>query len=145
MLSFFAGPCSCRPLLLSQHTHLCARLLHSVYVQNVPRSLLWLCERKPRRVNLPRRTKQTKVVPRMLYSGFSPAMPDADGNASHPPHESAAPRLPLGEGASSASAALPAAAPRPRHPLHPVAGVVGVFVCGLVAFLTLYATQPLLP
>ena len=72
-------------------------------------------------------------------------MPDSDGNASHPPHESAAPRLPLGEGASSASAALPAAAPDPRHPLHPVAGVVGVFVCGLVAFLTLYATQPLLP
>jgi predicted MFS family arabinose efflux permease len=35
--------------------------------------------------------------------------------------------------------------PRPRHPLHPLAGVVGVFVCGLVAFLTLYATQPLLP
>ena len=33
----------------------------------------------------------------------------------------------------------------PRHPLHPLAGVVGVFVCGLVAFLTLYATQPLLP
>jgi predicted MFS family arabinose efflux permease len=26
-----------------------------------------------------------------------------------------------------------------------VSGVVGVFVCGLVAFLTLYATQPLLP
>jgi predicted MFS family arabinose efflux permease len=26
-----------------------------------------------------------------------------------------------------------------------VAGVVGVFICGLVAFLTLYATQPLLP
>jgi YNFM family putative membrane transporter len=81
----------------------------------------------------------------MLYSGFSPAMPDSDGNASHPLHESAAPRLPLGEGASSASAALPATARRPRHPLHPVAGVVGVFVCGLVAFLTLYATQPLLP
>jgi predicted MFS family arabinose efflux permease len=60
-------------------------------------------------------------------------------------HESAAPRLPLGEGASSASAALPTAAPRPRHPLHPLPGVVGVFVCGLVAFLTLYATQPLLP
>ena len=37
------------------------------------------------------------------------------------------------------------AAPRPPHPLHPLAGVVGVFVCGLVAFLTLYATQPLLP
>jgi MFS transporter, YNFM family, putative membrane transport protein len=60
-------------------------------------------------------------------------------------HESAAPRLPLGEGASSASAALPVTAPRPLHPLHPLAGVVGVFVCGLVAFLTLYATQPLLP
>jgi YNFM family putative membrane transporter len=72
-------------------------------------------------------------------------MSDSDGNPSHPLHESAAPRLPLGEGASSASAALPADAPRPRHPLHPLAGVIGVFVCGLVAFLTLYATQPLLP
>ena len=72
-------------------------------------------------------------------------MSDFDGNPSHPPHESAAPPLPLSEGASSASAALPAEAPRPRHPLHPLAGVVGVFVCGLVAFLTLYSTQPLLP
>jgi YNFM family putative membrane transporter len=72
-------------------------------------------------------------------------MSDSDANPSPPRHESAAPRLPLGEGASSASAALPVAAPRPRHPLHPLAGVVGVFVCGLVAFLTLYATQPLLP
>jgi MFS transporter, YNFM family, putative membrane transport protein len=72
-------------------------------------------------------------------------MSDSDGNASHPPHESAAPGLPLSKGASSASAALPAEAPRPRHPLHPLAGVVGVFVCGLVAFLTLYSTQPLLP
>jgi predicted MFS family arabinose efflux permease len=72
-------------------------------------------------------------------------MSDSDDHASHPTHESAAPRLPLSEGASSASAALPAEAPRPRHPLHPVAGVVGVFVCGLVAFLTLYSTQPLLP
>ena len=72
-------------------------------------------------------------------------MSDSDDHASHPPHESAAPRLPLSEGASSASAALPAEAPRPRHPLHPLAGVVGVFVCGLVAFLTLYSTQPLLP
>src|ERR1700760_876506 len=71
-------------------------------------------------------------------------MPDSDGNASHPPHEFAAPRLPLGEDASSASAGLPAAGPR-RQPLHPVAGAVGVFVCGLVAFLTLYSTQPLLP
>lgn len=60
-------------------------------------------------------------------------------------HESAAPRLPLGEGASAASAALPGESRRVLHPLHPVAGVVGVFVCGLVAFLTLYATQPLLP
>lgn len=60
-------------------------------------------------------------------------------------HNSAAPKLPLGEGASSASAALPEAASRERHPLHPLRGVVGVFVCGLVAFLTLYATQPLLP
>ncbi|HEX4581911.1 MAG TPA: MFS transporter [Acidobacteriaceae bacterium] len=68
-----------------------------------------------------------------------------DGISSDRTHESAAPRLPLGEGASSASAALPAASPRPLHPLHPLAGVVGVFVCGLVAFLTLYATQPLLP
>ena len=73
----------------------------------------------------------------------------SDGPPSDRMHESAAPRLPLGEGASSASAALPpglrADAPRPRHPLHPLPGVVGVFVCGLVAFLALYATQPLLP
>lgn len=60
-------------------------------------------------------------------------------------HDSAAPELPLGEGASSASAALPAPAPREAHPLHPIRGVIGVFVCGLIAFLTLYATQPLLP
>jgi predicted MFS family arabinose efflux permease len=72
-------------------------------------------------------------------------MSDFDGNASHRTHESAAPRLPLGEGASSASAALPTDSPRPLHPLHPLTGVVGVFVCGLIAFLTLYATQPLLP
>jgi YNFM family putative membrane transporter len=71
-------------------------------------------------------------------------MSDSDSNT-HAMHESAAPRLPLGEGASAASAALLIATPRPRHPLHPLAGVVGVFVCGLVAFLTLYATQPLLP
>ena len=71
-------------------------------------------------------------------------MSDSDSNT-HAMHESAAPRLPLGEGASAASAALPTAIARPRHPLHPLAGVVGVFVCGLVAFLTLYATQPLLP
>lgn len=63
----------------------------------------------------------------------------------HRAHDSAAPELPLGEGASSASAALPDAISRDRHPLHPLRGVVGVFVCGLVAFLTLYATQPLLP
>jgi predicted MFS family arabinose efflux permease len=68
-----------------------------------------------------------------------------DGISSNRKHESAAPRLPLGEGASSASAALPTVSPRPPHPLHPLAGVVGVFVCGLIAFLTLYATQPLLP
>jgi MFS transporter, YNFM family, putative membrane transport protein len=72
-------------------------------------------------------------------------MCDSEVQPTHPQHESAAPRLPLGEGASSASAALPAESPRPPHPLHPVAGVVGVFVCGLVAFLTLYSTQPLLP
>jgi MFS transporter, YNFM family, putative membrane transport protein len=72
-------------------------------------------------------------------------MSDFDSSTSHAMHESAAPRLPLGEGASAASAALPVAMPRPSHPLHPLAGVVGVFVCGLVAFLTLYATQPLLP
>jgi MFS transporter, YNFM family, putative membrane transport protein len=73
-------------------------------------------------------------------------MSDPDGNPPHPLHESAAPRLPLGEGASAASAALPEEeAPPPRHPLHPVSGVVGVFLCGLIAFLTLYATQPLLP
>ena len=71
-------------------------------------------------------------------------MSDSDSNT-HAMHESAAPRLPLGDGASAASAALPTAIARPRHPLHPLAGVVGVFVCGLVAFLTLYATQPLLP
>jgi MFS transporter, YNFM family, putative membrane transport protein len=62
-----------------------------------------------------------------------------------PKHNSAAPELPLGEGASSASAALPDVSSRDRHPLHPLRGVVGVFICGLVAFLTLYATQPLLP
>jgi predicted MFS family arabinose efflux permease len=72
-------------------------------------------------------------------------MSASDGISSDRIHESAAPRLPLGEGASSASAALPEASPRPLHPLHPLAGVVGVFVCGLIAFLTLYATQPLLP
>jgi MFS transporter, YNFM family, putative membrane transport protein len=44
----------------------------------------------------------------------------------------------------AADAALPIA-PARRHALDPVAGVVGVFVCGAVAFLTLYATQPLLP
>jgi YNFM family putative membrane transporter len=70
---------------------------------------------------------------------------DSEAKTSQRVHESAAPRLPLGEGASSASAALPPASPRPLHPLHPLSGVVGVFVCGLVAFLTLYATQPLLP
>jgi MFS transporter, YNFM family, putative membrane transport protein len=70
---------------------------------------------------------------------------DPEAKTSQRTHESAAPRLPLGEGASSASAALPPASPRPLHPLHPLSGVVGVFVCGLVAFLTLYATQPLLP
>ena len=63
----------------------------------------------------------------------------------HRGHDSAAPALPLGEGASSASAALPDSPSRDLHPLHPLRGVVGVFVCGLVAFLTLYATQPLLP
>ncbi|HEX6493937.1 MAG TPA: MFS transporter [Acidobacteriaceae bacterium] len=72
-------------------------------------------------------------------------MPDSDANTSHRTHESAVPRLPLGEGASSASAALSTASPRPLHPLDPLSGVVGVFVCGLIAFLTLYATQPLLP
>ena len=64
---------------------------------------------------------------------------------SHRPHDSAAPELPLGEGASSASASLVDVANDDLHPLYPVAGVVGVFVCGLIAFLTLYATQPLLP
>lgn len=64
---------------------------------------------------------------------------------SHRVHESAASELPLGEGASSTSAALPDASSGDLHPLHPLRGVVGVFVCGLVAFLTLYATQPLLP
>ncbi len=32
-----------------------------------------------------------------------------------------------------------------RHLLHPAAGVVGVFLCGVFAFLDLYATQPILP
>src|SRR5438270_4668677 len=71
-------------------------------------------------------------------------MSESDGNTSHRTHESAAPRLPLGEGASSASAAL-TDSPRLSHPLDSLAGVLGVFVCGLLAFLTLYATQPLLP
>jgi predicted MFS family arabinose efflux permease len=53
--------------------------------------------------------------------------------------------LPVSEDLSSASAALPPAAQTTRHPLAPLSGVVGVFVCGLVAFLTLYVTQPLLP
>jgi predicted MFS family arabinose efflux permease len=59
-------------------------------------------------------------------------MSDSGGNPLHAMRE-------------SASAALPAASTRPPHPLHPLPGVIGVFVCGLVAFLTLYATQPLLP
>jgi predicted MFS family arabinose efflux permease len=63
----------------------------------------------------------------------------------HRARDSAAPEVPLGEGASFATAALSAASSRNLHPLHPLRGVVGVFVCGLVAFLTLYATQPLLP
>jgi len=63
----------------------------------------------------------------------------------HHIRDSVAPELPLGEGASTAGAALPQADVRERHALHPIRGVVGVFVCGLVAFLTLYATQPLLP
>lgn len=53
--------------------------------------------------------------------------------------------LPVSEDPSSASAALPPAAQTTGHPLAPLPGVVGVFVCGLVAFLTLYITQPLLP
>jgi MFS transporter, YNFM family, putative membrane transport protein len=53
--------------------------------------------------------------------------------------------LPVSEDPSSSSAALPPAAQTTRHPLAPLSGVVGVFVCGLVAFLTLYVTQPLLP
>lgn len=55
---------------------------------------------------------------------------------------STAPSLPLGEGAVSATAALQRAQ---VHSLAPLAGVVGVFACGLIAFLSLYATQPLLP
>ena len=70
---------------------------------------------------------------------------NAVGLTSHRKFDSAAPDLPLGEGASAAGAALRDAAARTSHPLHPLPGVVGVFVCGLVAFLTLYATQPLLP
>ncbi len=57
-------------------------------------------------------------------------------------NDAIAPELPLGEGAVSAGAAMP---PHPAHPLAPISGVVGVFACGLVAFLSLYATQPLLP
>lgn len=72
-------------------------------------------------------------------------MPDPQANPSTRHFDSAAPNLPLGEGASSAAAALPITSQRQRHPLHPLPGVAGVFVCGLVAFLTLYATQPLLP
>ena len=53
--------------------------------------------------------------------------------------------LPLAEEPLSAAAAFTAARRPGRHPLHPLAGVAGVFLCGLVAFLTLYATQPLLP
>src|SRR5579859_3041263 len=53
--------------------------------------------------------------------------------------------IPVSEDPSSASAALLPAALAGGHPLAPLAGVVGVFVCGVVAFLTLYVTQPLLP
>jgi YNFM family putative membrane transporter len=53
--------------------------------------------------------------------------------------------LPVSEDPSSASVALPPAAHAGGHALAPLPGVVGVFVCGLVAFLTLYVTQPLLP
>jgi YNFM family putative membrane transporter len=50
----------------------------------------------------------------------------------------------------TAATELPAEAglaspPAHLHALAPISGVVGVFVCGMVAFLTLYATQPLLP
>ncbi len=73
------------------------------------------------------------------------SMPKPEAPIPRKPQEDAAPRLPLGEGASSAAVALPVESLRQRHPLQPLPGVVGVFVCGLVAFLTLYATQPLLP
>jgi len=53
--------------------------------------------------------------------------------------------LPVSEDPSAASAAVLPAAKTTRHPLAPLSGVVGVFVCGLVAFLALYVTQPLLP
>ncbi|MCU1314152.1 MAG: transporter, major facilitator family, partial [Acidobacteriaceae bacterium] len=64
--------------------------------------------------------------------------------------EAAAPRakiadLPVSEDPSSASAAVPPAPHAVGHSLAPLPGVVAVFVCGLVAFLTLYITQPLLP
>lgn len=72
------------------------------------------------------------------------AMPEHSDRVSSTEHESAAGRLPLGEGASVESV-VPRVAQTTLHPLHPVAGVVGVFLCGVVAFLTLYATQPLLP
>ncbi|MGI8772842.1 MAG: MFS transporter [Acidobacteriaceae bacterium] len=32
-----------------------------------------------------------------------------------------------------------------RHPLHPLSGVAAVFLCGMFAFIDLYATQPILP
>lgn len=51
--------------------------------------------------------------------------------------------LPLSEGDAGTAAAL--GRPGSPHALQPLAGVLGVFVCGVVAFLTLYATQPLLP
>lgn len=53
--------------------------------------------------------------------------------------------MPVSEDPASASAALTPGARGTRHPLAPLSGVAGVFVCGLVAFLTLYITQPLLP
>ncbi len=53
------------------------------------------------------------------------------------------PRLPVSE-AIPPEAVLPRL-PDAQHPLHPLSGVAAVFLCGMFAFLDLYATQPILP
>jgi YNFM family putative membrane transporter len=59
------------------------------------------------------------------------------------------PRVPESEGIAPGAIAPEAVPPRADatsvHPLHPLSGVVAVFLCGLFAFLDLYATQPILP